>query len=58
MGDEDDILSLSSISDNESSSSLGESEPYLQEDLDGDQWLIDIFNESIMEKYKLNEGEK
>ena len=55
--DDDDIISLLSSSDDESNSSLDESELDLQEDLDNEQWLIDIFNESIMEKYKIDEDE-
>ena len=50
MDDEDDIISLSSISDDESTSALGDSQLDWQEELEDEQWLIDIFNESVMER--------
>ena len=55
--DEDDIISLSSISDDESTSALGDGQLDWQEELKDEQWLIDIFNESVMEKYDIDDEE-
>ena len=54
-GDDDDSISLSISSDDESYNSIEDEDDLKSDSRQAEQWLIDIFNESIVEKYNIDE---